>query len=163
MDKKAIVEAISNPALVCRAITAIRSDPGPLELAYNASENVYGRDMSYYIYRRGLNYVIAAECGNIVPMEAVVLGLDRATRAIAQGGNLPAGVTVSCLAIVSNSRISTYCASDYTMTREEIRPDGSRVGKKTLDTGGWFSIVLGSDAMDMEEVINDMEARLNED
>ena len=161
MDKKAIVEAISNPALVRRAITAIRSDPGPLELAYNAEETVCGRDVAYYIYHHGQHYIIAAECGSIVPMEAVVLGLDRATRAIAQGGNLPAGVTVSCLAIVSNSSISTYCASNYTMTREEIRPDGSRASKKTLDTGGWFSIVLGSDTISMEEVISDMEARLH--
>lgn len=161
MKKESILKAISDPTLVRRAITALHSDPGQLELAYNAEETVYGRDMSYYIYRRGQNYTIAAECGNIVPAEAIVLSLDRATRAIAQGGNLSAGVTVSCLAIVSNSRINTYCASDYTMTREEIRPDGSRVGKKTLDTGGWFSLVLGSEVESMEEVIRDMENELH--
>lgn len=161
MDKKAIVEAISNPALVRWAITVLKADPGQLELTYNATDTVCGRETTYYLYRHGQHYIIAAECGHIVPMEAVVLGLDRATRAISQGGNLPIGVTVTCLAIVSNDSISTYCASDYAITKEELRPDGSSTEKKTLGTGGWFSIVLGSDAMDMEEVIRDMEAELH--
>lgn len=161
MDKKEIIKAISNPDLVRRAITALRPDPGQLQLAYNAEETVYGRNVAYYLYHHGQNYIIAAECGSIVPMEAVVLSLDRATRAISQGGNLPIGVTVTCLAIVSNDSISTYCASDYAITKEELRPDGSKTSEKALDTGGWFSIVLGREICSMEEVIRDMEAELH--
>ena len=162
MDKKDIIAAISNPGLVRRAITALRTDPGQLQLAHSATDTVYGRETTYYLYRRGQRYIIAAECGHIVPMEAVVLSLDRATRAISQGGNLPIGVTVTCLAIVSSHEIDTYCASDYTITKEEVRPDGTRVGKKTLDAGGWYSLILGREVNDMEEVLQDMEAELHD-
>lgn len=161
MEREDLTKAISNPDLVRRAITVLSSDPGPLELTYNATDTVCGRETTYYLYRRGQHYIIAAECGHIVPMEAVVLSLDRATRAISQGGNLPVGATVSCLAIVSNDSISTYCASDYAITKEELCPDGSKTSKKALDTGGWFSLVLGREICSLEEAIQGMEAELH--
>lgn len=162
MEREDLTKAISNPELMRRALTVLSKDPGPLELVCNATDTVYGRETTYYLYRRGQRYIIAAECGHIVPMEAVVLSLDRATRAISQGGNLPIGITVSCLAIVSSDEIDTYCASDYTITKEEVRPDGTRVGKKTLDAGGWYSLILGREVNDMEEVLQDMEAELHD-
>lgn len=161
MDKKDIIAAISNPDLVRRAIATLKADPGQLELAHSATDTVYGRETTYYLYHHGQHYIIAAECGSIVPMEAVVLSLDRATRAISQGGNLPVGVTVTCLAIVSSDEIGTYCASDYTITKEEVRPDGSRTEKKALDTGGWYALALGREVNNMEEVLQDMEAEMH--
>lgn len=163
MDKKEIIKAISNPDLVRRAITALRSDPGQLQLAYNAEETVYGRNVAYYLYHHGQHYIIAAECGSIVPMEAVVLSLDRATRAISQGGNLPVGVTVSCLAIVCDGNLESYCASRFPIIRERIGAGGTRRTEQLGATMGWFSLVLGADAQSMEEVISDMEDKLRGD
>lgn len=161
MDKKAIVAAISDPVLVRRAFTALRSDPGPLESASEGTAMHMGQEMTYRIYHNGQNYILASECGSLGPFAAVVASVLRLSKHIGQAGLLGNEYSVSCLAIVSSDRMTNYCLSSYPITAETLRPDGSLISNKIKGTTGWFSLVLGPGIEDMEEVVQDMEVRLH--
>lgn len=161
MNKKDIIAAISNPALVRRAIKALGQDPGTLEPLFEGETRVLGQEMTYRIYRHGSEYVIASDCGSASPFAATVASIERVSKYIGQAGLLDSHFDISCLAIVSRDRITDYCASNYPIVAEELRPDGTWATGKMEGTTGWFAISLGHNIGSMEEVIQDMEAELH--
>lgn len=163
MDKKDIIAAISNPDLVRRALTALGQDPGALEPLFQSEARVLGQEMAYRIYHHGSNYIIASDCGSVSPFAAVVSSIGRASKYIGQAGLLDSHFDISCLAIVSSDRITDYCASNYPIVEEELRPDGTWESGKMEGTTGWFSLAIGRDIGRMEEVIRGMEAELSGD
>lgn len=161
MDKKAIIEAISDPNLVRRAFKALGQDPGLLELASEGTAHTLGQEMTYLVYRNGRNYITVSECGCLSPFSAVVASIGRTSKYIGQAGLLDSHFDISCLAIVSSDRIDGYCASNYPIVEEELRPDGTWTSGKMDGTTGWFSLSVGTDIKSMEEVIQDMEVHLS--
>lgn len=163
MDKKEIIAAISNPGLVRRALAALGQDPGTLEPLFQSEARVLGQEMTYHIYRHGSNYIIASDCGSVSPFSAVVASIGRASKYIGKAGLLDSHFDIMCLAIVSSDRIDSYCASNYPIVAEELRPDGTWESDKMEGTTGWFSISIGADIKSMEEVLQDMEEELSGD
>lgn len=153
MDKKAIVEAISNPDLVRRAITVLSSDPGPLEMVEEGAT----KEMAYRLYRHNRGYLIASECGHMVPAAAVIDSASRATTLIDRQNVLDDETTVSCLAIVQDNCLDTYRASRFPIILEEVQSDGSCTSQKLEATMGWYALVLGYDVQSLDEVICDLE------
>ena len=164
MEKENIVKAISDPALVRRAFTAIREDPGPLTLVYEETDGAWGYDVVSRIYHNGKkDYIIVTDFGPCDPGRATMLSMGSLAKWLNKNWMMDEDIVASCIAVVIDDNLDQYRAKSYPLVAEYTRSDGVSERRKFSGTDGWISLVLGRDVESIEEVIQDLEHRKHGD
>ena len=166
MDKNAILKAICDPTLVRRAATALKADPGPLEMVRVDTDDTLGYLATCCVYRgrRGGKdtYVAISDFGSIDMGYAMATTSSMMCRYLASIGRLDDdGLPVTFISVTSNPDIDDmghgYWSVHHRIMAEDILADGSR-RKREVDTpDAWWSIVLRDKSL--EEAVQALEAR----
>ena len=162
MDIETIIQAISDPELIRRAIAALQEAPGPLELIHVGTDSTLSYAATYCIYHNcSKEYIIVSDFGPVENGAAMIYTMMLFGEFLAAKGILDSDIVPSSIVFTATTPDSSR--DEYRLIRRRLIEPYIRTGRLHIErecsnAGGWYSIILEPDTDNLEDVVRDLEA-----